>query len=118
MSQLAAYVPTTKGHPQLYLQNRLFQRKVANLDGSIVWRCRENRNPDVSSKSRCKTFDHKVVQMPTLVNGCLPVPISEAEGLYFANEIKTKATDSTEPMKQMFEKARNKFIAYELRVFL
>ena len=72
MAQLAAYVPTTKGHPQLYLQNRLFQRKVANLDGSIVWRCRENRNPDVS----CKSFDHKVVQMPTLhVNGCTYIDI-------------------------------------------
>ncbi len=105
MAQLAVYVPTTKGHPQLYLQSRLFQRKVTNQDGSVVWRCRENRNQDVSCKSKCKTFDHKVVQMPSPhVNECLPVPLSAAEGLYFANEVKTKATNSTEPMKQMFEK--------------
>ena len=36
--------------------------------------------------------------------------LSEAEGLYFANEVKIKATNSTEPMKKMFEKARNAFI--------
>ena len=45
------------------------------------------------------------------VNECLPVPLSEAEGFYFANDVKKKATNSTEPMKQMFEKARNAFIA-------
>ena len=30
---------------------------------------------------------------------------------FFSNDVKDKATNSTKPMKQMFEKARYKFIA-------
>ena len=58
-------------------------------------------------------LDAKLINIKSykFVNECLPVPISEAEGLYFAYEVKIKATNSTEPMKQMFEKARNAFIA-------
>ena len=41
---------------------------------------------DVAFKSWCKTYQHQIVQIPTAhVNECLPVHLTEAEGLYFAN---------------------------------